>query len=68
MEQSLFVEGLSLMFYGMGTVFLFLIALVGATKLMSAFVVRFSALAETPDDPLFAAVAAAVHRYRQEHL
>jgi len=41
-------EGLNLMIYGMGTVFVFLTLLVFCTKLMSQLVTRFSV--EEPED------------------
>jgi len=41
-------EGLTLMIYGMGTVFVFLTLLVFCTKLMSSTVSRFSV--EEPED------------------
>ena len=42
MEQTLIDQGISLMLYGMGTVFVFLTVLVFATTLMSKLVAKFS--------------------------
>jgi len=42
MQESLIDQGLNLMLYGMGTVFVFLTILVFATKTMSALVSKFS--------------------------
>jgi oxaloacetate decarboxylase gamma subunit len=42
MDASLISQGLDLMLYGMGTVFIFLTLLVGLTALMSRSVMRFS--------------------------
>ena len=42
MDASLISQGLDLLLYGMGTVFVFLSLLVGLTALMSRTVMRFS--------------------------
>ncbi|GHA04645.1 hypothetical protein GCM10008090_12560 [Arenicella chitinivorans] len=42
MQETLIDQGLNLMLYGMGTVFVFLTILVFATVLMSRIVTRFS--------------------------
>ena len=47
MDASLISQGLDLLFYGMGTVFVFLTILVGLTALMSRTVMRFS-----PEEPV----------------
>ena len=69
MEDGLVSAGLQLMLVGMGTVLLFLTALIGAMSLMSNVVARL-----TPDTrgaeieaEEIAAITAAIARYRQEH-
>ena len=47
MQDSLIDQGLNLMLFGMGTVFVFLTILVFATTLMSTLVNRFSAEVES---------------------
>ena len=47
MDASLISQGLDLLLYGMGTVFVFLSLLVGLTALMSRTVMRFS-----PEQPV----------------
>jgi len=69
-------QGLQLLVYGMGTVVVFLTALVFATRLMSGVVLRWFAPPATqptpvatgtdPSPAVLAAITAAVHRYRQE--
>jgi sodium pump decarboxylase gamma subunit len=55
-----------LMIAGMGTVFVFLTALVGAMSLMSAAVRRFQpAVTDEVTQEELAAIAAAIHRHRQ---
>ena len=67
------IEGLNVALYGMGTVFFFLTFLVGMTITMSSIVGRYSTenVAVEPkmsaDGAVQAAIAAAVHRYRQDH-
>lgn len=54
MEAGLISQGLDLMLYGMGTVFVFLTVLVGSTTLMSALVSRFfpeATIVETSHKP-----------------
>ncbi len=46
MQQSLLQQGLQLMLFGMGTVFIFLVVLIACTTLMSRAVLRFA-----PADP-----------------
>ena len=67
-------QGLELVLFGMGTVFVFLTMLVFVTGLMSTLVLKFSASipqsskAVTGSDPaLMAAAAAAVKRYREDY-
>lgn len=78
--DSLFSEGLSLMVYGMGFVFVFLTLLVGVTKVMSHLASKYApesqpkpgSVRKTPvpaavaqnDDALVAVITAAVHKYR----
>ena len=47
MQQTLLQQGLQLMLFGMGTVFIFLVVLIACTTLMSRLVLRFA-----PADPL----------------
>ena len=74
--ENLLGQGLQLTLFGMGTVFVFLVLLIFATRAMSALAVRWSPPADTqevdsrPDpsthDPrLLAAIAAAVRLYRE---
>ncbi len=80
MQQSLMQQGIELMLYGMGTVFVFLAVLVVTTTIMSALLQRFgrsepvavppaavkhSAVAN--DDQLVAVISAAIHKYRSRH-
>ena len=69
MNASLFGQGVELMLVGMGTVFVFLTALVAATNLMSALVLRrpepeAAAGRAGPSKEEIAAIAAAVARHR----
>jgi len=71
MSSELLTQGFELMLVGMGTVFVFLTALVCATTLMSHLISRFSAApaAETPavtsDDDEIAAITAAITLHRR---
>lgn len=66
METALVIEGTELMLAGMGTVFVFLTALVGATTLMSRLVIRFGGgIVESSSDEELAAVSAAVEHHRR---
>lgn len=82
MEETLLLQGLELMIFGMGTVFLFLAVLVVVTIAMSSLVQRFlpakpveksvnqavSPLAASNDEQqLMAVLSAAVHKYRSRH-
>ncbi|MFT6407460.1 MAG: oxaloacetate decarboxylase gamma subunit [Arenicella sp.] len=51
MQDSLIDQGLNLMLFGMGTVFIFLTILVFATTLMSALVNHFSPVSEPDTSP-----------------
>ena len=76
MQADLINQGLELALIGMGTVFLFLILLIGATTLMSALLQRLvpesapgdagTAPASAPgaDDELVAVIGAAIRRHR----
>ena len=74
-EYSILEQGLDLMLYGMGTVFVFLTVLVFATRAMSALVGRFEpepapVAAQPPraaaaDEQLLAVISAAIHAHRQ---
>ena len=69
MEAGSIEQGVELMLAGMGTVFVFLTSLVGATTLMSNLVGRFQKPAEVPDDIVtadeVAAITAAIARHRK---
>lgn len=73
MESSLMAQGVELMLIGMGTVFVFLTTLVGATTLMSALAGNRSEPApaaatvsgDGPDAEELAAISAAITRHRQ---
>jgi oxaloacetate decarboxylase gamma subunit len=68
MEQSLFNQGVMLMLVGMGTVFVFLTALVVAMSLMAAVVRRNRPDAEAVDisNEEIAAIGAAIRRHRSK--
>lgn len=82
MENTLFQQGVELMLFGMGSVFVFLAVLIVVTSLMSALVQRFSpevaptvavynngSAVEKPDqdEQLVAVITAAIHQYRSRH-
>ena len=78
MQSPLLQQGVELMFFGMGTVFLFLACLVLITAMMSALVQRFAPIKEPQleqapvvtapnDERLIAVISAAVHKYRSRH-
>jgi oxaloacetate decarboxylase gamma subunit len=73
-------QGIELMLFGMGTVYVFLALLVVATQILSAFFKHYvkpepqpvmppagkkNALAN--DDQLVAVISAAIHKYRSRH-
>ena len=68
-------SGIELMLAGMGIVYLFLIMLVVAINLMSAFIQRyfpdksqiFGSMSASIDKTTVAAISAAVHQYRKKH-
>jgi oxaloacetate decarboxylase gamma subunit len=68
MQNSLLNEGLILMLAGMGTVFVFLTALVVAMSLMSSLAARFVRAddTETEKDDVIAAIAAAITQHRRK--
>ena len=71
MQNELFSEGLTLMLAGMGTVFVFLTALVIAMTIMSRLVMRmqpesFAAHAAQTNDDEIAAIAAAIAEHRRK--
>lgn len=80
MSPALLEQGLELMYYGMGTVIVFLSLLVVVTSLMSSLAQRFE-LVEAPVSPkasragatssgpsptVVAAISAAVHEHRKQ--
>lgn len=67
MDPGLLSQGVELMLVGMGTVFVFLTALVGATTLMSTLVMKRAPtglLDNEPTDEELAAISAAISRHR----
>lgn len=78
MQQTLMDQGIELMLYGMGTVFVFLALLILATSAMSAVMQRYvkpEQMSQMPvantnmptnvsQDQLVAVITAAVHQYR----
>ncbi len=78
MQESLMQQGIELMGFGMGTVFIFLTVLVVATTFMSAMVQRYgppepkpqlvsksiSADQQPEDEQVVAVISAAIHKYR----
>ncbi len=68
MQASLIDQGVTLMLVGMGTVFVFLTALVIAMSLMAAIVRRLTPAPEaTVSDEEVAAITAAIARHRNKH-
>jgi len=72
MQNELMSEGLTLMLAGMGTVFVFLTALVIAMTLMSRLIIRLqpasvvASAASTGTDDEIAAIAAAITEHRRK--
>lgn len=68
MQGDLLNQGLTLMWVGMGTVFVFLTALVVVTSLMSRIVLRFQPTAATNgiSDDEIAAITAAITAHRRK--
>ena len=66
MEAEILLQGLTLMLAGMGTVFVFLTALVVAMTLMSNIILRFQRPAVTAEvsDEEVAAISAAISKHR----
>lgn len=67
MESELIAKGLELMLVGMGTVFVFLTLLVGATTIMSALAMRWvppQPAQDGPSDAEIVAISAAISRHR----
>lgn len=75
METNLILEGFKFMGLGMGTVFLFLIVMIGSMNLMSSIIHRFfpepQATESAPSAPqqdnkkIIAAITAAIAHHRQ---
>jgi oxaloacetate decarboxylase gamma subunit len=68
MQNGLMNEGLTLMLAGMGTVFVFLTALVIAMSLMSRLITAFQSTSDASDssDDEVAAIAAAITEHRRK--
>lgn len=79
MQNHLMQQGVELMLYGMGTVFVFLALLIVVTTIMSSLVQRFvkpEPVAVPPtvlkdsgasDEQLIAVISTAIHKYRSRH-
>ena len=70
MAPDLLSQGVELMLVGMGTVFVFLTVLVGATTLMSTLVLKrvpADLTGDGPTDEELAAISAAISRHRARH-
>ncbi len=78
MQEQLIAQGLDLMLFGMGSVFVFLAVLVVATMLMSKLIVKYCPVEATPvlantdgkpvvvtDKKLLAIVQAAIEQHRK---
>ena len=64
MQDTLFDQGLTLMFAGMGTVFVFLTTLVAAMTLMSFLVRRLRPVSSDPSGEEIAAMSAVIAKHR----
>lgn len=76
MQPTLIEQGIELMLFGMGTVFVFLALLIAATSAMSALIQRYAKPEEvvqkravnnpvvTDDDQIIAVLTAAIHKHR----
>ena len=68
MQATLIDQGVTLMLVGMGTVFVFLTALVIAMSLLAAIVRRLTPpVPDTVSDEEVAAIAAAISQHRNKH-
>ncbi len=76
MQENLFGQGLELMVFGMGTVFVFLVLLVGATRLLSLLVEKLDLVDAAPEPDramapaldqrrLVAVIGAAIQQHRR---
>ncbi len=79
MTDNLLDQGVALMIYGMGTVYMFLSLLIATTHVMSWAVQRFfpeaqeilkpaQAVPQQQNKPPIAVITAALHRYRSKHI
>lgn len=70
MHAELLAQGISLILYGMGFVFLFLAVLVLATRLMSSIVARYEPqpvpVTAEVEPQIVAAISAAIQRHRSK--
>jgi oxaloacetate decarboxylase (Na+ extruding) subunit gamma len=81
--DQLLLEGVELMLFGMGSVFIFLVLLIFSIRLMARLLERFAASApqratvapaaapapsHEPEPDVFAAIQAAIHQYRVPRL
>ena len=76
MTATIFYQGVELMLYGMGTVIVFLVLLIGITRLMSWVVFRFLSESKESnvtsievskiDSKVIAAIGGAISRFRNE--
>ncbi|MCE0492796.1 OadG family protein [Vibrio salinus] len=76
-EGPIILEGVTLMTLGMGFVFIFLLILVGAIKLLAVVAMRFDPVQKpspagasvssnpTSDDSLIAAISVALHHHKK---